>query len=492
MNILLVVPHTPDTFLSFNSILSFVDKKAACPPLGMITVSAMLPKTWNKKLVDLNTDSLQDSDILWADYVFISATYYIQKKSVNAIIDRCVQHGVKIVGGGPVFTQEHENYPQIDHFVLNEAEITLPLFLYDLRSGCPKSVYKTDGFADMTQTPVPDFHLLAIDDYVNMNIQVSRGCPFSCEFCEITALLGRKVRMKRASQIIDELQRLYDLHWRGQVYIVDDNFIGDRKEVKNNLLPAMQEWMERHNYPFTFNTQASIDLSDDAELMSLMVKTGFSSVFIGIETPDENSLQECNKRQNRNRNLLQSVRKLQNAGLQVTAGFILGFDNDTPTTFQRQIDFIQQSGIVTAVVGLLNVAKKTALYRRYESENRIITEASGNTTDLSLNYVPVMNPEELVKGYKKVIQAIYDTKPYYRRIQQFLQHYRPDKTAQAGLTARRKAFVKSLYALGVTDAGRKEFWKLLVWTFFRRPRLLADALVLAVCGLHFRNIFGLR
>jgi radical SAM superfamily enzyme YgiQ (UPF0313 family) len=298
--------------------------------------------------------------------------------------------------------------------------------------------------------------------------------------------------MKRASQIIDELQRLYDLHWRGQVYIVDDNFIGDRKEVKHNLLPAMLEWMEKHGFPFTFNTQASIDLADDSELMSLMVKTGFSSVFIGIETPDENSLQECNKRQNRNRNLLQSVRKLQNAGLQVTAGFILGFDNDTPTTFQRQIDFIQQSGIVTAVVGVLNVAKKTALYRRNESENRIITEASGNTTDLSLNYVPVMNPEELVKGYKKVIQAIYDTKPYYRRIQQFLQHYRPDKTAQAGLTARRKAFVKSLYALGVTDAGRKEFWKLLVWTFFRRPRLLADALVLAVCGLHFRNIFGLR
>lgn len=492
MNILLVVPHTPDTFLSFNSILSFVDKKAACPPLGMITVSAMLPKTWNKKLVDLNTESLQDSDILWADYVFISATYYIQKKSVNAIIERCIQHGVKIVGGGPVFTQEHENYPQIDHFVLNEAEITLPLFLDDLRSGCPKSVYKTDGFADMTQTPIPDFHLLVIDDYVNMNIQVSRGCPFSCEFCEITALLGRKVRMKRTNQIIDELQRLYDLHWRGQVYIVDDNFIGDRKEVKNNLLPAMLEWMKKHGFPFTFNTQASIDLADDSELTTQMVDVGFSSVFIGIETPDENSLQECNKRQNRNRNLLQSVRKLQNAGLQVTAGFILGFDNDTPTTFGRQIDFIQQSGIVTAVVGLLNVAKKTALYRRYESENRIITEASGNTTDLSLNYVPVMNPDELKEGYKKVIQAIYDTKPYYRRIRQFLQHYRPNKTAQAGLTARRKAFVKSLYALGVTDAGRKEFWKLLAWTLFRRPRLLADALVLAVCGLHFRNIFGLR
>ena len=493
MNILLVVPHYPDSFWTFKTILRFVDKKAACPPLGMLTVSAMLPEAWNKKLVNLNISPLWPKDLAWADYVFISAMY-IQKKSVSEIIKRCLKHKVKIVAGGPLFTQEYENYPEVDHFILNEAEITLPPFLNALASGqTPERIYKTNRFADLTLTPIPDYHLMSLKDYVFMSIQVSRGCPFSCEFCEITALLGRKVRMKSTQQVINELQALYDLNWRGHVLIVDDNFIGNRKVVKHELLPAMKDWMEQHNFPFTFNTQASVDLADDDELLSLMVETGFSSVFVGIETPEEKSLKECNKKQNSNRDLLLSVKKMQNAGLQVSAGFIVGFDSDTETTFQRQIDFIQQSGIVSAMVGLLNAPKKTALYRRYESENRIISEASGNNTDLTLNYVPVMDAEKLVAGYQRILQEIYSARPFYKRIRQLLREYNPHPNlpAEIGIVAL-VTFFKSLYALGVQDSGRWHYWSLLLWTLFARPNLLADAVSFSLYGLHFRKLFGLR
>ncbi len=409
MNILLVYPQYPDSFWSFSHALRFISKKAAVPPLGLITVSAMLPSTWQKKLVDMNVSPLLTSDIIWADYVFISAMY-IQKESVNKVIEECMKHSVKIVAGGPLFNQEYKNYPQIDHFILNEAEITLPPFLKDLDTGHPKKIYKTDEYADITETPIPDYHLLSRKDYAFMNMQVSRGCPFACDFCEITSLLGHKVRMKETSQIIKELEVLYNLHWRGSVFIVDDNFIGNKNEIKNNLLPAMKKWMHKHKYPFTFNTETSINIADDDKLMSLMVETGFNSTFIGIETPEEKSLHDCNKVQNKNRNLLQNVKKIQNAGLQVSGGFIVGFDSDTPSVFQRQIDFIQQSGIVSAMVGLLNAPKNTKLYERLEAENRLTIEATGSNTDLSMNFVPKMNYIELMEGYKKIIRNIYTCK----------------------------------------------------------------------------------
>ncbi|MBN2761609.1 MAG: B12-binding domain-containing radical SAM protein, partial [Bacteroidales bacterium] len=379
MNILLVYPLYPGSFWSFIHVLKFISKKAAVPPLGLITVSAMLPSTWKKKLVDMNVSALRTSDIEWADYVFISAMY-IQKDSVDNVIHECKKQHTKIVAGGPLFTQEYENYPQVDHFILNEGEITLPRFLHDLHAGHPQKVYKTDEYADITNTPVPDYHLLSRKDYAYMNIQVSRGCPYACEFCEITTLLGHKVRLKQTEQILNELEKIYALNWRGAVLIVDDNFIGNKKVIKNSLLPAMIDWMLAHKYPFVFNTETSINLADDEELMSLMVKAGFNSTFVGIETPDENSLHECNKVQNINRDLLQSVIKIQRSGIQVSGGFIVGFDSDTPGIFQRQIDFIQKSGIVSAMVGLLNAPKNTLLYKRLQEENRLTTDATGNNT----------------------------------------------------------------------------------------------------------------
>lgn len=493
MNILLVYPQYPDSFWSFKNVMRFIAKKATVPPLGLITVSAMLPKTWKKKLVDMNVSALLKADIMWADYVFISAMY-IQKESVDRVIEECLKYETRIIAGGPLFTQDFENYPLIDHFILNEAEITMPLFLDDLVAHkTPRHVYQTNEFADITKSPAPDYCLLSAKDYVVMNIQVSRGCPFSCDFCEITSLLGHKVRMKSNLQIIEELEILYNLNWRGPVLIVDDNFIGNKFEVKNHLLPAMKQWMQDHKYPFTFNIQSSINLADDEELMSLMAATGFTSTFVGIETPDEDSLQECNKSQNKNRDLLNSVKKIQNAGLQVSGGFIVGFDTDTPSVFQKQIDFIQQSGIVSAMVGLLNAPKNTELYKRLKAENRLTAESSGNNTDSSMNFVPKMDTSELLLGYKKIIQNIYSAKPYYKRIRQFLLNY---KKLHAGRQTKDFpflfGFIKSVIIIGIVNKGRSEYWKLLIWTLFRRPGLLTDALTFAVYGYHFRTVYGLR
>ncbi|MBA7540321.1 Hopanoid C-2 methylase [subsurface metagenome] len=493
MNILMVYPHYPDTYWSFKHALRFISKKAAVPPLGLITVSAMLPTTWQKKLVDMNVSALLTSDIVWADYVFIRAMY-VQKESVNKIIEECTKHKVKIVAGGPLFTQEFNNYPQIDHFILNEAEITLPPFLKDLDTGhLPKKIYKTDEYADLTLSPVPDYHLLLRKDYASMNIQINRGCPYACDFCEITALLGHKVRMKDTHQIIQEMEVLYNLNWRGPVSIVDDNFIGNKKEIKNNLLPAMKKWMQIHKYPFTFSIQTSINLADEEELMSLMIETGFSSAFIGIETPDEKSLQACKKVQNENRDLLQNVKKIQKTGFQVSGGFIVGFDSDSPTVFQQQIDFIQQSGIVTAMVGLLNAPKHTRLYQRLEAENRLTTEATGSNTDLSMNFIPKMNYHELLQGYKTIIQNIYTAKPYYKRVRQFLLNYRRLHARQKKIEfSNLRAFIKTIIIIGIANKGRGEYWKLLIWTLLRRPGLFVDAITFAVYGYHFRTVYGLR
>lgn len=492
MKILLVSPEYPDTYWGFRHALRLISKKAAVPPLGLITVSAMMPESWNKKLIDLNVSKLRDSDILAADYVFISAMH-IQKDSVTQIVCQCKKLGVKVVAGGPLFTSEYQQYPDIDHFILNEAEITFPLFLKDVESGRAEKVYRTDAYADITQTPVPDYHLLSRKKYAFMNLQVTRGCPFDCDFCEITSLLGHKVRMKNTRQILAELDELYRLSWRGPVFIVDDNFIGNKREVKNDLLPAMIQWMQKHDYPFVFNTQTSINLADDPELMSLLTMAGFNSTFIGIETPSAESLLSCNKVQNRNRDMLQSVKTIQNAGIQVSGGFIVGFDSDSSSVFQNQVDFIQQSGIVAAMVGLLNAPRNTGLYKRLEAENRLSEEATGSNTDYTMNFKPLMDEDELQKGYRHIIQNIYSSRPYYKRIRQFMLNYKKSgkgyqKIAFSYLTG----FLRSMFVIGIVKSGRSEYWKFFLWTLFRRPGLFMDAMTFAVYGYHFRAVYGLK
>lgn len=492
MKILLVYPEYPDSFWSFTHALKFISKKAAVPPLGLLTVSAMLPSYWEKKLVDLNVSNLKTSDLLWADYVFISAMV-IQSESVKKIVDECKRHHVKTVAGGPLFTHDYIDYQEIDHFVLNEAEITIPDFLRDIElEEVPQKIYRTELFADITTSPVPDYQLLRMKNYAFMNIQITRGCPFACDFCEITSLLGHKVRMKSTPQVLAELDTLYDLHWRGPVSIVDDNFIGNKKKIKNDLLPALKNWMELHKFPFTFNTQTSLDLADDDELMEMMVGAGFMSTFIGIETPEEQSLQHCNKVQNKHRNMLSSVHKIQHSGIQVSGGFILGFDSDTPNVFQRQIDFIQQSGIVSAMVGLLNAPRNTKLYQRLENENRILTESSGNNTDSTMNFVPRMNMNELSEGYNSIIEHIYSAKPFHKRIRRlFLNYNQPKRKYKRIGFSHLFSFFKTIFIIGIKTKGRSEYWKLLFWTLFRRPGLFMEAVTYSVYGYHFRTVYGL-
>lgn len=496
MKILLVYPRFPDTFWSFTHALKFIAKKATHPPLGLLTVAAMLPEDWELKLVDLNIIPLHDNDLAWADYVFLSAMA-VQKDSVRDIIARCQKAGVKIVAGGPLFTAEHDQFEGIDHLVLNEAEVTLPEFVADLERGEVKPVYTTTTFPAITQTPIPRWDLLDMKKYVSLNIQYSRGCPFQCEFCDITVLFGHRSRTKQTSQIIAELESLFTHGWRGSVFFVDDNFIGNKRTLKDDLLPAIIAWMEQRKYPFTFITEASLNLADDDDLMRLMVQAGFDAVFVGIETPDEESLAECAKIQNKNRDLVACVQKMQQAGLQVQGGFIVGFDHDSPSIFERQIEFIQQSGIVTAMVGLLNVPRGTRLYKRMAQEGRLTDDFSGNNTAFATNFIPKMGYDALVNGYQTIIRGIYAPQPYYARVKTFLRDYHPLKKQSlrfylSGLlfqTGHFGAFFKSMLLLGIKDKERGHYWKLFFWSLFKRPELFGEAITYAIYGYHFRKIF---
>jgi radical SAM superfamily enzyme YgiQ (UPF0313 family) len=486
MKILLVQPTFPETFWSFKNALDFVDKKVCNPPLGLITVASLLPEAWEKRLVDLNIDPLTNSDLDWADYVFISAMD-IQRESVKQVIQQAKAVGAKIVAGGPLFTGEYESFPEVDHFILNEGEITLVQFLADLEAGHPKRLYQTEDYADIRKSPNPMWSLLKFDAYDSMAVQFSRGCPFNCDFCNVTALLGHKPRTKSAEQLIGELDELYRLGWRRNIFIVDDNFIGNKKQLKEEILPALIEW-RKDKIGCLFITEASINLADDDELIQLMVAAGFISIFIGIETPDEASLTECQKSQNRNRDLVQAVQKLQRAGLHIMAGFIVGFDSDTQSIFDRQIKFIQESGIIVAMVGLLQAPYGTGLYERLKQEGRILSEMTGDNADGSTNIVSRMDPLVLSQGYQKVIRTIYSPDLFYARVKTFLMNYQPNKSPVHMEFREVKAFLRSIFRLGILGKAQKQYWNLFFWTLFRFPSRMPMAITLTIYGYHFNKI----
>lgn len=488
MKILLVYPDTPNTFWSFHNALKFISKKSSEPPLGLLTVAAMLPEKWEKKLVDMNVSHLSDSEICWADFVFISGMN-VHINSIKEVVKRCNKLKVKVVAGGPVFTTDHKEFSGIDHFILNEAEITLPQFLQDLEKGCPKPIYQSNTFPAISLTPIPRWDLLEQKKYASMSIQYSRGCPYNCEFCSITVLNGRKPRTKSKEQLLAELDSLYNRKWRGNVFIVDDNFIGNKTKLKKEILPAVIEWSNERKYPFTFMTEVSINLADDEDLVRLMVKAGFDAAFIGIETPNHDSLVECGKFHNLQRDMMTSVKKLHNLGLIVSGGFIVGFDNDPPTIFEQLINFVQKSGIVTAMVGLLNAPSGTRLFHRLKSENRLLSISSGNNMDGSLNFIPKMNHKMLTEGYKNIIKTIYSQKEYYNRVKTFLKEYRLPSPKTVRVTLRDiQALFKSLWILGILEKGKRFFWKLLLFSLFRHPKKFPITITLAIYGFHFRRV----
>jgi radical SAM superfamily enzyme YgiQ (UPF0313 family) len=391
------------------------------------------------------------------------------------------------VAGGPLFTAFPEAYLNIDHLVLKEAEITLPIFLKDLAKGSPDPYYTTRERPDLSQSPIPKWDLINMKKYALMGIQYSRGCPFSCDFCDVTRLFGHALRTKTKEQIIAELDSLYLAGWRGELFFVDDNFIGKKPSLKRDLLPAMIQWMDERHHPFRFNTQASINLADDEELMALMVQAGFDCVFVGIESPDEINLTECNKTQNTQRDIVGSIQKIQQFGLEVQAGFIVGFDTDKPGVFDRMISLIQDGGVVTAMVGLLNAPRGTSLYKKMLSENRLTKPPTGDNMDCSMNFIPRMDMHELMGGYQKVLNTIYSQKYHCQRIKTFLENYNfdnalPVKLRYSGI----KAFFKAVWRIGIVEKGRIEYWKLLFWSF-KHPHTLPMAVRYSIYGYHFRR-----
>ncbi len=490
MKILLVYPQFPDTFWSFKHALSFVGKRSAFPPLGLLTVAAMLPDEWDVRLVDLNVTQLRKRDLAWADCAFVSGMT-VQRPSAVQAIQRCKAAGLLVVAGGPLFTLESEAFEDVDHFVLNEAEITFPLFLADLLDGDARRVYATSEFPDVRTSSLPRWDLVDMRRYATMAIQYTRGCPFNCDFCNVTSLFGHRVRTKSTDQVIAELDGLYDQGWRGRIFFVDDNFIGNKHRLKTDLLPALIAW-QRDKKNITFQTEASINLADDGELMELMARAGFHAVFVGIESPDEASLAECNKHQNENRDLVEDVKRIHRAGLQVQGGFIVGFDNDQPSVFQRQIDFIQRSGIVTAMVGILQAPIGTKLYKRMEAAGRLRGSMNGDNVDGTTNIVPAMDFERLYRGYRSILNHVYAPRHYYQRVRTFLREYRVPRVKATLSRADIRAFLRSLYRLGIFGRERLEYWKLVLWTAVRKPALLPLAVTLAIYGHHFRKVCELH
>ncbi|MGM0610640.1 MAG: B12-binding domain-containing radical SAM protein [Thermodesulfobacteriota bacterium] len=493
-NILLIYPEIPDTFWSFKHALKFVGKKVSLPPLGLATIAAMLPQDWNLRLVDLNIRGLSAEDLGWADYAFISAMT-VQRESSKKAIRKCLEAGLKVVAGGPLFTVEHEHFPEVDHFVLNEAELTLPKFLKDLDQGRAKRIYTTDQFADMDQTPIPRWDLLELKHYAIMSIQYSRGCPFNCDFCNITALLGRTPRIKSPSRIIAELDSLYAQGWRGGIFFVDDNLIGNKRRLKTELLPALISWRKgKKGVPF--GTEASINLADDRELMSMMADAGFDSVFIGIESPNEASLAECGKGQNTHRDLIRDVKRIQRFGIQVQGGFIVGFDNDDTGVFTSIVEFIQKSGIATAMVGLLQAPPGTRLYSRLKQAGRLQEYFSGDNVDGTTNILPVMDMNSLLNGYKDILKNIYSSDAYYQRVKTFLREYRipNNKNLRHTRSASESlmALIRSVVRLGILGKERAHYWRLFFWTLFKQPTAMPLAVTLAIYGYHFRRVCELR
>ncbi|MBS1792912.1 MAG: B12-binding domain-containing radical SAM protein [Acidobacteria bacterium] len=487
MKVLLVYPEFPDTYWSFKHALRFEGKRAAFPPLGLLTVSAMLPADWERRLVDMNIESLTEADLDWADLVLLSAML-VQKDSLREVVEKCRDKGKRVLVGGPYVSTTCDDLPA-DHIFIGEAEQTFPEFLRDFELGIPQPVYRAPEKPQLSATPVPDFKLAKLDAYSAMSVQYSRGCPFQCEFCDIIEIYGRVPRTKSNAQLLVELDALYETGWRGLVFIVDDNFIGNKRNVRG-LLPALVEWSGNRDFPFSFITEASVNLAEDEHLLEMMRQAGFRRVFLGIETPVEESLREAHKGQNTHRGLLESVSRIQHYGMEVMAGFIVGFDHDPDDIFERQIEFIRESAIPLAMVGLLTALPDTQLWRRLEREDRLVRESSGNNTDCSLNFVPQMDSNRLIEGYKRILRTIYSSKEYYRRVSDCLERIKqnPPEPHRAALAGSVAAFLRIALRLGVFDRERAEFWKFLRHTIREHRRHFTKAVTLAAMGYHFRRL----
>ncbi len=490
-NFLLVYPEIPkNTYWSFEYALPFIGKRSTMPPLGLLTLAALFPENCGLRLVDMNVEPLTDEEIRRADAVFVSAMI-VQRESFSKVVESCKKSGKPVVAGGPYPTTSHGEIKGVDHFVLGEAENIFPVFLRDLQNGVAKKIYKSQSRPDLSEPVIPRYDLLKLDAYATMTVQYSRGCPFNCEFCDIWMIYGNRSRVKPAENVIREIDTLYELGWRSPVFVVDDNFIGNKRAVKKELLPALLRWQSEHDFVYRFFTEASVNMADDDELITAMVDAGFNEVFVGLETPSKKALRETGKFHNLKTDMFEGVRKLQRRGLEVMAGFVLGFDSDGEDIFDRQIEFIQEAGIPKAMIGILIALPATRLLERLEREGRLLFPSDGNNTHaMETNFVTRMDPSTLRKGYKKVLETLYDynLKNYFARCNVCLDHIGETKFYNRPVAASELAAMrKSLLRQTCTRYGF-QYWKFVLRNLLKNPSKFGESIRMAIQGHHFRMI----
>ncbi|BAU64391.1 Radical SAM domain protein [Stanieria sp. NIES-3757] len=487
MRVLLIYPLFPKSFWSFEKTLRLVDRKVLLPPLGLITVAAILPQEWELKLVDRNIRSVSDSEWDWAELIIISGMI-VQKEDLLTQIKEAKKRGKPVAVGGPYATTSPEEVEAVgtDYLVLDEGEITLPMFVKAIERGETKGIFRTPEKADVTKTPIPRYDLLEIDAYDSMSVQFSRGCPFQCEFCDIIVLYGRKPRTKTPQQLISELEHLYNLGWRGGVFMVDDNFIGNKRNVKL-LLKELKVWMQAKDYPFSFDTEASVDLAQDPELMELMVDCSFKKVFLGIETPDESSLALTQKFQNTRDPLSESVDKITRAGLQVMAGFIIGFDGEKAGAGDRIVRFVEQTAIPIAMFSMLQALPHTALWHRLEKEGRLIDRGANINQTTLMNFIPTRPMEEIAQEYINGFWQLYDPERYLDRVYRyFMKLGIPKHSGKRRLDSKAVSAILTLFwRQGILRQTRWIFWRNLIKIMLHNIRLLPFYLIVCAYLEHF-------
>lgn len=510
-NVLLVYPKFPLSYWGFQYAMDFIGRKACMPPLGLITVAGMFPnETYTLRVVDMNVETLSDTHLAWADVVMTSSMI-VQKESLYEVVRRCNRRALPVVAGGPYPTSYSDDITRdlgggnrIDHYVLGEVEETFPRFLEQLAHGDAQEVYdeprRPDGKVrkpDLRFTPLPRYDLLDLEAYHMATVQFCRGCPWECEWCDITKLFGRITRTKTNAQMLSEFQLLYELGWRGPVFLVDDNFIGNRRNALR-LLPELARWQQEHDYPFTLCTEASVDLVEHRELLNALPEAGFGLIFCGIETLSLEALLTMKKRQNTRKTdggyednyLLHAVRNIQDKGIEVAAGFILGADGDTDAAFDAHIEFIQTAGIVMAMEGLLTVLKGTALYTRLEREGRLLGESTGNNVSAVLNFQPHIDRDTLIAGYKRVLSTLYDPtlRNYFERCWTLVRHLHPTRYRVRRVGRRELlAFGKTLWRQLPSRQG-PAYARFLARVLRHRPRLFPEAVRFAIEGYHFEKV----
>jgi radical SAM superfamily enzyme YgiQ (UPF0313 family) len=479
----MIYPEIPITYWSFTHALKYTRAKTSYPPLGLMTIAAMLPSEYAIKLVDMNVQPLSEKDIREADMIFISAMI-VQKESFENVIHRVKKYNKTIVAGGPYPSSAYKTLYGVDHIIINECETTLLKFMEDFENGCAEREYRSDEYPDITTTPSPRFDLVDHRNYYSMMLQFSRGCPFSCEFCDIIEMFGRKPRTKTPDQFINEMNSLYETGFRGSLFIVDDNFIGNKANCRE-LLKQIIPWQRDRKFPFGLFTEASMNLADDDELITLMVDAGFNMVFAGIESPSIESLAEAHKTQNMRTDLSEGVRKMQQKGLEVTGGFIVGFDSDPDDIFERQFNFIQAAGIPVAMVGLLQAFPGTQLYERLKKEGRLTGETNGNNThDLDLNFTSRMDETRLREGYKELITRLYNTENYYIRCKNLLKRLPVNDFHGRSVGLDDILILWKFTVKNMLSAGGRKHLKFILWTLLNNRKLFPDAVRLSIMGVH--------